>query len=328
MMKVLLRPFLTALTGLSAWAALPAAGQSPDPARPASCRMAPAEESWLRTALDSWPTGFRKLLGMPAIGSSHLQSPRMVLFDAWCSFEIPEGGARPWQATPHEGDILLPSGKRMKVQPDAHTADTSAGRFVVMSLPSIWRTFAPPSDIPLDLFLEAVLVHELAHDYQFKAAPSTTLAADRTGDTNRVQQAMKGDAAYAAAFAAERDLFYRAVSAPDDATARTLACAGLERLERRQTQYFVGNRAGLREIDDLSLNMEGFAQWTMHAWLTRHRKLSSGTVTAKLRSSSWALDEGLAIYLLIDRLVPGWPGRALGRRPEGARALLTRACGR
>ena len=39
----------------------------------------------------------------------------------------------------------------------------------------------------------------------------------------------------------------------------------------------------------------------------------------------WTQDEGLALFLTIDRLLPGWQRQAFARRPQLAEALLAQA---
>ena len=43
------------------------------------------------------------------------------------------------------------------------------------------------------------------------------------------------------------------------------------------------------------------------------------------RSRWWVQDEGLALFLVVDRLVPGWPLLVFGNPSMGGRALLERA---
>ncbi len=106
-----------------------------------------------------------------------------------------------------------------------------------MSLPSIWRPVAPKSEIPLEWFLEGVLLHELGHSYQSAATPDVSFPTllkrlPQAGNVNddSVQEAFNANADYVRDYEAERDLLFRAASAPTVAEARALACDALDRL--------------------------------------------------------------------------------------------------
>ncbi len=49
---------------------------------------------------------------------------------------------------------------------------------------------------------------------------------------------------------------------------------------------------------------------------------------SKLRGRYWSQEEGLAIFLTIDRLVPHWQKRLFTRSPATAHDLLELACDR
>ena len=45
------------------------------------------------------------------------------------------------------------------------------------------------------------------------------------------------------------------------------------------------------------------------------------------RRRSWSQDEGLALFLVLDRLLPDWPALVFGAQSAGAAQLLERAVG-
>lgn len=297
------------------------------------CRMAESDRRWLTDALGSWRIALRHFLKV----DNH-PLPQIIVYDERCSYSLPpqaQSGVR-WSTTAHGGQVTLPNGRRMAAGPNAFNAVTSeVVNFVVMSLPSIWQQVAPPSEIPLGWFLEGIMLHELAHSYQSAVNPSASfvrlqregLIPDNVSDDS-VQEKFKENAIYVREYTAERDLLFRAASAPTDGEARALACEALALFRERRLRHFTGVNAQWAAVDEISLTTEGLGQWLSYAWLTRGRHLAPAVVLPKLRSSFWSQDEGLAIFLLVDRLVPNWQRLVLSSSPETTEQLLARACGR
>ena len=293
--------------------------------------MAADDERWLRQALANWDVARRRLLKAEAGPFNSI-----VTYDGRCSYTI-AGGAkfRPtWTAVAHEGQVSLPNGASIPAGPNASNMAVNGRNFVVFSLPSIWRPVAPKSEIPLELFLEAILLHELAHAYQAAVSPSLSFPAlharrSLPGNVNddSVQEKFKGNSAYMRDYEAERDLLFRAASAPTRKLARALACDALAKLRQRRAHYFRGADAIWSEVDELSLTTEGLGEWLSYTWLTQVRGLSESVVLAKYRGTFWSQEQGLALFLVVDRLVPGWQKLLFRREPLTAEPLLARACG-
>lgn len=326
----------------AAIAALLAAGcvAAPQPAEPSrfavpgnqQCRMADEDRNWLAAALGSWGTVVRHFLK-----GSEREIPHLVAYDSRCSYVLAasSGGHPRWAIATHGGQIRLPNGASIPPAPNAFNAATSEGKnFVVMSLPSIWRPVAPKSEIPLDWFLEGVLFHELAHSHQSAVTPGLSFPAlqrerslpDNVSD-DTVQKSFEANPAYVRAYQAERDLLYRAASAPSDREAQALACEAHAMLRARRDRYLAGTNS-LALVDELSLTTEGLGQWVAYAWLTSGRGLAPSLALQKLRGPFWSQDQGLALFLVVDRLVPGWQRLLFASSPATAERLLARACSR
>lgn len=304
----------------------------PSISRPAQCRMAAEDESWLRGALAGWNVARRRFLGTRA-----RPLPPIITFDARCSYSLPAGslpGTR-WRAAVHDGRILLPNGARVPASPQASNTAIDGRNVLVMSLPSIWRPVAPRSGIPLAPMLEGIMFHELVHAYQAAVTPSVSFPAlqARLGmeslSDDSVEERYGTNAAYVRDFQMELGQLERAAAAPNIAEARELTCAALAAMRRRRARYFAGADAQWAEVDEVSVTAEGLANWLAYAWLTRRYRLGAETVRAQLGRASWSQAEGLTAFLVIDRLVSGWQRLLLGsRRPETVAWLLARACGR
>ncbi len=297
------------------------------------CDTAAKDRAWLSDALAAWQKAVPGFLKAP-----QQQLPVIVVYDVRCSYTLatPASSITRWSATEHGGEITLPHGGKIPPAPNAFNAVTDAGdNFVVMSLPSIWRPVAPKSEIPLNWFLEGVLLHELGHWYQSAVTPDISFPAllkrlppSANISDDSVQEAFEANAGYVRAYEAERDLLYRAASAPTEHEARAYTCDALDRLRIRRTRYFTGSNEHWAAVDEISLTTEGLGQWLSYKWLTEGHRLAPSLVQSKLRGRYWSQEEGLAIFLTIDRLVPHWQKRLFTRSPATAHDLLELACDR
>lgn len=293
-----------------------------------SCSMLPEDRKWISEALQqNWQVAQRTiLLAEPK------PLPSIIAFDARCSYRLQPDASQEWYGHIHSGQVRLPNGATTEVGPTAFHAATKSGTFLVFSLPSIWRAHAPPGPIPLDWFLEGILFHELTHHYQAVVSPSFASDlikaelsfADASDDG--VEKMFKSDVLYRRAYETERDTLFRAAVAANDDEARRLACEAGTLIRKRRAIYFQGEAARWAGLDEWSLTTEGVASWISYAWLTRHRRVAPALAVSKLRGSSWSQDEGLAIFLVVDRLLPSWQGELLATSPKPATTLLDMAC--
>jgi hypothetical protein len=70
--------------------------------------------------------------------------------------------------------------------------------------------------------------------------------------------------------------------------------------------------------------MEGVGQWAAYR-LARTRAGNNDAEALRLVRDSrkyWSQDEGLALFLLVDALVPGWQSRVFSATPASPFALL------
>lgn len=298
------------------------------------CAMAAGDAAWVEQALSQWQVVAREKL---LIGSSPL--PTIVTFDQACAYVSRPAakGASGWSGTRHEGTVTLPDGKQVPVAPVSFAAP--AGKetpgYFVMGLPSVWRAAGVQSGMGLERLMDGVLLHELMHAYQFYfVAPRLAELTARyrlPDDINddSLQAAFKDNAAYVKEYEAERDLLFAAAAASDDSEARRLAGEALAALRQRRARWFTGENEKWAPLDEIFLTMEGLGQWAIWSWATDPRGGGLGRETAlkEVRRGGrwWSQDEGLALFLVVDRLVPGWQKLAFADRPETAEALLARA---
>ena len=304
----------------------------PAPAPAASCTMSKAERGWIDTSLGAWRHMERRMK-LP-----RQASPTIVLFNQSCRFER-RAGQTAWIGEPHKGSIRLPDGGRAPAQVTSFAGNNPKTNepFFVMALPSVWTA----AKIPIARTphgLTAVFLHEFSHTRQTPALAPVFQAAERirkmdddfSDDT--LQKHFQRNAAYVADFDRERDLLWAAALELDPVKARALAREGLAAMEARQKRWFVGPEAYWKAYDDLFLTMEGFGQWVAYAWLSDPRggAMSGQAARQRMRGSRrwWSQEEGLAMFLVINRFVPHWPQRAFAVRPALGIDLLREAVGR
>ena len=324
--------FANLLRWLCAFCLLPALSARAD------CLPAPPDRQWAEAALGHW-----RVVEKGALKLAPAPFPKVIAFDAHCTAVVvpTADGKFTWQGTPHTGAARLPDGKTVPVGPVSFAAPDPGGRgaaYFVMSLPSVWRANGVKSGLGLEVLMDAVLLHEMAHTRQFQTVEPlmTRLTAkyklpDDINDDS-LQEAFAKNADYVQAYQTERDLLYAAAAAATDAQARELAGQALARMKERRARWLAGASEKWRALDEVFLTMEGLGQWVAYWWLTSAQgpNVDASIAQREMRRGGkrWTQDEGLALFLVIDRLVPNWQSRVFAAQPAMAEALLTAAAGR
>jgi hypothetical protein len=299
-----------------------------------------AASSWITKWLGAWEFMSREILHLP-----DAPPPTIVFYDSVCVFTTSAvtaagvqarkgpalyGTKLPWRATTHGDSIILPNSQRVPVQLMSFTnSDRTTGPFFVMAAPEYWRQKGRGGQ---EAGLTAVFLHEFAHTRQVRGMAhiigpiDSTWAFPEELDDDAVQTHFSSDSSYVAAYMAERDLLYRAAAAESLTDARALASRALDMMRGRHARWFTGDKAVFATVDDTFLSMEGAGQWVGYAWLA-HPKGGGLSRTAAVetmvgRRRWWAQDEGLALFLLVDRLFPTWPSLVFQEPSIGAVALL------
>lgn len=323
----------------------PPAGKSVSAQAQASlCGMASAAP-WIERWLGEWELSSQRILRLP-----DAPPPEIVFFDSSCVYTtsaVTAGGAPavdgpalrrsklPWRAVPHSGSITLPDGDQVPVNLMSFASSSDeTGPFFVMAAPSFWAERGHVEE----LLLTGVFLHEFAHTRQVAGLEAIIGPIDAGWpyeeelSDDSVQTYFKDDPAYVEAFLAERDLLYRAAATGSAEEARALAAEALEMMKRRHARWFTGDRKVFATLDEVFLVMEGVGQWTGYAWLSHpegggiDREAAIQTMLGRRRW--WTQDEGLALFLVLERLLPEWPSLAFNVPSTGAIELLERAAKR
>jgi hypothetical protein len=309
--------------------------------RGSPCEVA-AASPWINRWLAAWELTSREILRLP-----DAPPPTLVFYDSSCVYTTssvsagggsPEDGpalrgARlPWQASAHGDTLTLPDSSRVPVQLMSFTnVAPESGPFFLMAAPSYWAQTGHGREPGLT----AVFLHEFAHTRQIRgmAALLDSIEAgwsfpDELGDDS-VQLHFSTDSTYVAEYLLERDLLYRAAAAESTEEARALGTEALAMVKSRHARWFTGDNAVFTALDDTFLSLEGSAQWAGYAWLAHSEGggLEREAAIEKMlgRRRWWSQDEGLALFLVIDRLLPGWPLLVFREPSAGALELLEQA---
>ncbi|MBW8745058.1 MAG: hypothetical protein JF628_12085 [Sphingomonas sp.] len=306
------------------------------PAKSGACAFDSTDKTWIEQALRNWRTSESAILKLkPA------PLPTIVAIDASCT-HIGRAASRAairWNSTAHPaGMVTLPDGKNAPIGPISFAApDNGAARtgFFAISLPSVWRTSGVTSEIGLEQLMDGVLLHELMHTRQFYFVNPALTALGRKyhfGDDmsdDALQDKFKSDSAYVAAYQAETDMLYAAAAAASDAEARRLAGKALAMMRARRARWFEAENAQWEPLDDIFLTMEGLGQWLAYAWFVSPQgpglDHQAAIAAVRRKRNLWTQDEGLGLFLVIDRLVPRWQTLAFAKHPALAEALLAKA---
>lgn len=312
----------------------------------AACSLERDERNWIGKSLSSW-----KKVRTEQFKLSSAPTPWLLLFDRNCVFHInPEPSLintieRPrslklshekvtFLAVEHTGSVKLPEKGEVPAQLLSFAAPYGNGRssFVVFALPEFWRTAPHLANEPnTNILTISVFVHEMTHTLHRGYYTKLDEIENRIGesiqiDDDIVQNTFAGTDEFSSSVRAEINLLYESAKTKDLSAGRTLARNALERTKARRSKYFIGDKAPYAELEDIFLSMEGVANWAAYKAAV-DKGLSNEQAIQLIRRGGkyWSQDLGLAIFLVVERLLPGWEARAFGERPATALELLSEA---
>ena len=100
-------------------------------------------------------------------------------------------------------------------------------------------------------------------------------------------------------------------------------------MRARRARWFTGEQAVFAALDDVFLTMEGMGQWLAYRSLLSPGGggLAPDAALPAVRRGGrqWSQDQGLALMLVVDRLLPGWQQRAFADPDWRAERLLSAA---
>jgi len=301
------------------------------------CTLSQADRAWVDELIETWRGVSRDAL---RIDPDPL--PLVIIFNDTCQWNI--GGQTPVQGdsrltavtgAAHKGSIALPDGEMAPARLTTFSGSYGPGDqpYLVMAMPSIWRADPRMREDPgLPLLMRAVFAHEMAHTVQTAGFGQRLteiekrLGSPKDFDDDIIQTRFEANTEFKAAYAGERSLLYQAVAEPNAGVRRALVATAVSMIESRRARYFSGDEAIYAEVEDVFLSMEGLGQWVAYRVAVRDGLSEPDAVNFIRRGRTrWSQDEGLAVFLVIDALVPDWRDRVLKGTPATVLQLLSEA---
>ncbi len=296
----------------------------PQAANAVRCDIPSTDQAWLTAAIANWDRAAELL------GRSVDALPWTIVYTESCVWQlqpregrssVPKKGALTFNGQPlkqrsarYRKTFELPNGASQTAQAAAYTSLSKGGsEFFMMALPSVWRK--DPRSMPgedIESFAAGVFAHEITHTIHISAI---SRAVEKVGETTAVPESLNDDllqeifgknSDYVTAYEREVRILADAVKTGDDHAARDLARQALGLADTRRATYFTGEHAYFREVEPLFLNMEGVASWV--AWKTGPPP-SPDADPVKFAGRFWSQQEGLLLFLLLDRFDPSWKQR-------------------
>lgn len=319
-------------------------------AEPSVCRLSVENLNWVQAALDGW-----QQISRDALGLLSAPLPWTVLFDSSCVWHLSPPAGQPGDGTAihtplsfasnrvevralrHHDTIALPSGVAIPARPTAMSSVSANGMppFVAMALPDVWRLSAGDAGArPADEFLQTAMIAELAKSGRLEELQRRLQALGRTHSLppslgeDTIQMQFQSVPGFREAFEAERDLFFKAVREGDARQRDALTNRGLTMARQRRAHYFTGPDSLYAPLEDSFLALDGAAQWAAYRFVkTRAASAEDADVLQFVRDKRkyWSQEEGLALCLLLDPLVPDWQARVFGAAPVSPFVLLEAA---
>ncbi len=313
---------------------------------------------WMQAVLNNWEAVCRRDLRIAAE-----PLPWIIFYDdnvAW-HLQPEKRWLPPHEVSPHplrfmgetyplsrvahqDGKLWVPDREPLlvdvaKPQIAAMPYDDQRKAFFVAPLPGLFHKLAKPDQARnLDELFLGTVAHELTHTRHYAhAMPQITRLRLRyklpeSFDDNIIQQEFGVNDEYKKLYDAERTLLAKAILARDLDDCRQAVGEALLASQKRKDRFFVGDKEGYSRLEDIFLAMEGLAMWVQYR--TARERAPAGEewlktlITLSERHDAWSQEQGLGLFLLIDRLVPGWQARFLAPDFPSPFTVLREAVGR
>lgn len=221
---------------------------------------------------------------------------------------------------PHTGNMWVPEREAIAISSRPAAAMPYANNkksFFVAPLPSLYHKLAPADQAKyLDFLFLGLCLHELTHTKQLNYALPQILAVQSkykmsgSIDDNMVENTFSKNEDYVKIFLEERKHLWNAVLTNNRDSCLAELSVALALAKQRRTKFFVGDFAPFDELDDSFLALEGSAMWVQFQVMKKNppNKQTEYQTLGWLveRTNSWSQEEGLAMFLIIDKLVPDW----------------------
>jgi hypothetical protein len=310
----------------------------------ATCELSDGNLRFIQKALAGWETASRDLLGIDPkplpwillVDPScvwHLVPRQNISFDAKPT-NLPltfNGEQIPAFVVAHDGTVNLPDGNPIRVSAIAQAAlfDHDREAYVVLAAPDLWHQDVKVAEDPnLDYMIFGLLSHEIVHTRQLGLISNRIRAlADRyilpeRIDDDIIEQHFQDVEGFEESYQKETDLFYQAVETMEPERRRSLILSALTLVDERRQRYFTDTNAFYAELEDIFLNMEGLGTWLAFRLAETGAGFDKNPRLFRWRETNWSHEQGLALFLLLESMVPSWQARILGPELPSPYTLL------
>lgn len=236
----------------------------------------------------------------------------------------------------HTGKVWVPERDPIDVKSFAvATMPVSDNKrsFFISTVRSYFVTLAPPDQaVFLELLLKGLNIHELTHTRQLPFVISQILEAQKkyrlpeSIDDNSIQRTFENNEAYKTLFLKEKAHLWDAAMASNLDSCKTALKRALDLAAERQRTFFIEENEGYKILDGIFLALEGSAMWAQYK--TTLKYAPSGQSPEQTlhflfqQADSWSQEEGLALFLVIDKLVPDWQAQFFNKELPSPFELL------
>ena len=210
--------------------------------------------------------------------------------------------------------------------------------FCIIPLPALFHIFASADQAAAEdeLFLGAAL-HELTHTRQLgfiqpqlnRLRASARIKLPDSLNDDLIEDTFRKNESYKHLYEEERDHLFRAVRAmlaDDLATCYQETAQALAISQQRKHRFMSKDQRVYSGFEDVFLSLEGVAMWVHYQMALDHAPPGQDWFTTlgpiAERSAAWSQEEGAGLFMLIDRLVPGWQARFLALNPPSPFTVL------
>ncbi len=229
-------------------------------------------------------------------------------------------------------DEVLPIKADLSAMPYADDQKT----FCIIPLPSIFHKLEGLGTVAeMDELFLGIALHEMTHTRQLSFLMgqikrlSKRYPVPEHLDDNLLEDTFGKDKAYVQRFNREMDKLGDAFMADTLAQCKRDMARALTMIQQRRARYFVGKRKVYAPLEEIFLALEGTGMWA-HFQMAKENApagedLKTTLMNLAQRTNAWSQVEGLALFLLLDRLVPDWQVRYFAPNPPSPFALLQEA---
>jgi len=315
--------------------------------------------AWMQSVMGNWEAACRRHLRIPV-----QPVPWVIFYDQNYAWHLnPEKGLLPtqeqstaslkfagqsyplWRLThSNSAPLWVPGRDALRLtQPTVSTMPYADDKkvFCIIPLPALFHILAGEDQAAAldELFLGGAL-HELTHTRQLsftlpqlnRLRTSARIKLPDSINDDLIEDTFSKNESYKRLYEEERDrLFHamRAILADDLTTCYQAIAQALAISQQRKHRFMSKDQRVYSGFEDVFLTLEGVAMWVHYQMALDHAPPGQDWLTTlgpiAERSASWSQEEGAGLFMLIDRLVPGWQALFLAPNPPSPFTVLREA---